>query len=81
MTVITITLPREEDAAALLKLARELGATEVTVQEEPTPTAETAPLSKVSDRFRWRQSRARTTDLGGKTASQLCIEDREDDWR
>ena len=35
----------------------------------------------VSDRFRWDASRRRITDLGGKSASQLCIEDREEDWR
>ena len=55
----------------------------VTFVEESPATVDTslaaAAEGRVSDRFRWRESRARTTDLGGKSASQLCIEDREDD--
>lgn len=42
-----------------------------------------APLvtGLVSDRFSWGKSLAATKDLGGKSASQICIEDRENDWR
>ena len=51
------------------------------VAEAVVAAGTVTPKGRVSDGFRWRESRARTTDLGGKSASQLCLEDREDDWR
>jgi hypothetical protein len=83
---VSFTTNRTPSPAILAQVMRALEATTVQVQEDaPAEEAheqnQSWPTAPVSDRFRWRASRARTTDLGGKSASQLCIEDREDDWR
>ena len=53
----------------------------VTFVEKPTEDRQEASPGLLSDQFRWDETRARITDLGGKPASQICIEDRDDDWR
>ncbi len=51
------------------------------VEDAPTSPTEPAPTGLLSDRFHWDEALALTKNLGGKPASQICIEDRENDWR
>jgi len=91
MTVITITLPREEDARALLKLAREMGATEVSVREEENAPTELAKRQAYFRSLAYRASMtpeeeavtrravlAGTDGVGIKDVIRWHEEDRED---
>ncbi len=51
------------------------------VEDSPQEKLASEPAGKISERFHWKESRERITDLGGPSASEICTDDRDNDWR